>query len=194
MRKFSSVLAVSAALVLSLTSLSGAAVADTTGTAEPVTVKVAGQNLTMSPEMAAKVTSPAGWSSLTVKQLASVGITPGMGPHGAKATSTPRKGVVVRPNNASGCDSQSFQGSMCIYITGWSLQITSWSTSVAVNSYRCSFAAFWSAGSIVDTTNEVCGQNGNFWGDLGYQYRANPGLACNTWSGIDGRPCENITF
>jgi len=144
----------------------------------------------MSREMAAQVNDPNGWGNLTVAQLAAVGIHPGMGKFPPKANSKQQ----VVPASASGCDYNSLNNSMCIYIYGYSLQVTEWDTSVTISSYRCSYAGYWVNSSLVATSNTVCGQNGALWGYWAPNKRMGPGQACNTFVGIAGRPCETLSF
>jgi len=49
-------------------------------TPDKVPYEVAGKTVFVSPEMLERLSSPGGWGSLTVEELAEVGILPGMSP------------------------------------------------------------------------------------------------------------------
>lgn len=150
-----------------------------------VTVVVAGTPLKMSPAMAAKVSSPKGFATLSPGELAAVGIGPGMHEKGVPAATAGGGGVI--PMSSSGCNSL-----VCIYITGTGLKVTDWDTSAGYYSYLCTYAAFWNGSRILTTSNTVC-TTGPFFAVWGVTRNYVPGTQlCNTWVGISGRPCETI--
>jgi hypothetical protein len=127
---------------------------------------------------------------LTVEQGAALGIKPGMaGPNGVVPTiRVLSKGSII-PNSASGCNQN-----VCIYVTGSKLHVSDWSTTGYDANPTCTYAAYWVAGKVKATSNEVCGGSDteyvSDWNDPGNF--PNHTQLCNTWLHISGKPCETV--
>ena len=144
----------------------------------------------VSAALASKINS-GDWRDLSMQQLASAGIHPGMSSGGAAITAA--AGPKIAPRSASGCN-YSLYDAMCIYVFGSGLLVDDWDTSVsnyfALN--KCSYAGYWVAGVLTGTSNVVCG-NGDFWAySTPAQYYINGTQLCNTWLGWAGKPCEKV--
>jgi hypothetical protein len=144
------------------------------------------------------------WKDLTIAQLASAGIFPGMSDSAtdalvakaaASAAVTATTGTAdpaaVTPDTGSGCNFNAVAGSMCIYVDGTGLTVTSWDTSVAnpLGIDTCTYAGYWINDALALTSNEVCG-DGAFWAyDSGTVTWPNQTKFCNTWVNFSGEPC-----
>lgn len=192
-------LVASVAIVLGVAQSSLASSAPSTGV---VRVQQGGHvvNHVVPGSLATKINS-GDWGSLSMQQLASAGIQPGMSPAGAKVTagakSATEAGTVsaagIQPDSASGCNYYSAD-IMCIYVTGSGLLVDDWDTSVANNLglYKCSYAGYWVAGVLTATSNVVC-TDGDFWAYYTPgQYYINGTQLCNTWLNWSGKPCETV--
>lgn len=149
----------------------------------------------VSAALASKINS-GDWRDLSVQQLASVGIHPGMTAAGAaiSAVAVPRAaGHENVSESSSGCN-YSLYDSMCIYLFGSGLLVDDWDTSVS-NYFaldKCTYAGYWVAGVLTGTSNVVCG-TGDFWAySTPAQYYINGTQLCNTWLGWAGKPCEIV--
>lgn len=134
------------------------------------------------------VTLPKDWSSMSISDLATIGIHPNMGPD--RTTSTFQARNKIQPYSSNGCS-----GWVCINIIGSGLLISGWSTKADYSGpYMCTYSAYWnSLTTVLDTGTVVCGSYGTFYGTLSYPvvYKSF-GWACNTWVNIVGKPCEQI--
>jgi hypothetical protein len=106
---------------------------------------------------------------------------------GIPMPSAPVGGVV--PLTANTCS-----GSVCIYVVGSGLSVTSWSTSVIISKAGCSTPKFLDNGSVIRTGPSICGSAGY---ELEYVWSApgsfsNNTQLCNTWSGYSGEPCITV--
>jgi hypothetical protein len=105
----------------------------------------------------------------------------------APTTVTP--GVGVTPDSADTCSD-----SVCIYVVGSGLNVSSWTTSVVLNSSECTYAKYLENGVVIATSGEGCGsaddQLVSEWNDPGNF--PNGTQLCNEWSGIAGEPCITV--
>lgn len=145
---------------------------------------------------------PKNFDSMSIAELAKIGVTPGMHQPGHKApvdSYVPSSGGVT-PDNAYKC-----AGYVCLQVTspnGHGLTVSSWGTSAdntgPSNVRFCTYSAYWggtTGGTLIDTGTEVCGYPpGTFYGALTYSVHwSSSGKACNSWISVSGRPCANIT-
>lgn len=149
------------------------------------------------PAALAKKINSENWAGLSIAQLASAGIHPGMG-GAAHATiqaapAHAAKTNAVHPDSGSGCN-YDLDDDMCIYVQGTGLYVSSWDTQV-VNNFElesCTYAGYWSNGGLYTTSNEVCG-NGDYWAYLTVDRNfLNQTQLCNTWVNWGGRPCLTV--
>jgi hypothetical protein len=103
------------------------------------------------------------------------------------ATVTPALGVI--PLSADTCSD-----SVCIYVVGSGLNVSSWTTTVVLPSSMCSYAKFLENGVVIAESPEGCASAGD---QLSTEW-VNPGnfpngtRLCNEWSGIAGEPCITV--
>lgn len=157
-----------------------------------VTLEVAGKQLRVDPKLAEKIKSPAGWKDLTIKELASAGIHPGMRKPGVPLPPQFGSPPDFQVQSASGCDWTSGGGSVCIYVRGTGLMVNDWDASAKRFGYSCTYAAYWHQGVIIATSNQSCGE-GTAWAYWHPNSYFEPGQACNTFVRYAGKPCVNIT-
>jgi hypothetical protein len=124
----------------------------------------------------AAVTSPG--SGVTAQALtASATVTPGV------------TGIGVIPLSADTCSD-----SICIYVVGSGLNVSSWTTTAVIGSPMCSYAKYLENGVVIAESGEVCGstdyQLSSEWNDPGNF--PNGTRLCNEWSGIAGEPCITV--
>ncbi|HEY6493627.1 MAG TPA: hypothetical protein VIZ43_10160 [Trebonia sp.] len=139
------------------------------------------------------------WKGLSVEQLASAGIYPGMGNKSTDVQLPPPVAVakppsIITPDTGSGCNFNATAGSMCIYVTGTGLKTTEWDSSVSnpLGIDTCTYAGYWVNGQLLTTSNEVCG-DGAFWAyDSGTVTWPNQTKLCNTWVNFGGEPCITV--
>jgi hypothetical protein len=155
--------------------------------------------------LAARINS-GNWKDVTVAQLASAGIFPGMGNSAAGTATAVAKAparaavtamtasaapAIITPDTGSGCNYNSAAGSMCIYVYGTGLKVTEWDSSVANPTQidTCTYAGYWVNNKLLTTSNETCGDS-SFWAfDTGTVTWPNQTQLCNTWIGFPGKPC-----
>jgi hypothetical protein len=103
------------------------------------------------------------------------------------ATVTPAFGVI--PLSADTCSD-----SVCIYVVGSGLNVSSWTTTVVLPSSMCSYAKFLENGVVIAESPEGCASAGDQlsteWVDPGNF--PNGTRLCNEWSGIAGEPCITV--
>ena len=103
------------------------------------------------------------------------------------ATVTPALGVI--PLSADTCSD-----SICIYVVGSGLNVSSWSTTAVLPSSMCSYAKYLENGVVIATSGVGCGSAGyqlsSEWDDPGNF--PNGTRLCNEWSGIAGEPCITV--
>jgi hypothetical protein len=103
------------------------------------------------------------------------------------ATVTPAFGVI--PLSADSCSD-----SVCIYVVGSGLNVSSWTTTVVLPSSMCSYAKFLENGVVIAESPEGCASAGDQlsteWVDPGNF--PNGTRLCNEWSGIAGEPCITV--
>jgi hypothetical protein len=103
------------------------------------------------------------------------------------ATVTPAFGVI--PLSADTCSD-----SVCIYVVGSGLNVSSWTTTVVLPSSMCSYAKFLENGVVIAESPQGCASAGD---QLSTEW-VNPGnfpngtRLCNEWSGIAGEPCITV--
>jgi FlaG/FlaF family flagellin (archaellin) len=103
------------------------------------------------------------------------------------ATLTPAFGVI--PLSADTCSD-----SVCIYVVGSGLNVSSWTTTVVLPSSMCSYAKFLENGVVIAESPQGCASAGD---QLSTEW-VNPGnfpngtRLCNEWSGIAGEPCITV--
>jgi hypothetical protein len=138
------------------------------------------------------------WRNLTIAQLASAGIHPGMTSGLGRITAAvkparQRGGPIIRPATGQDC-SYEITDIMCMYVFGTGDYVSSWDTSVS-NTFsleKCSYAAYWENGLIAGTGPELCG-NGDFWAYGVFNKNLPRGAElCNSWVGWNGRPCMQL--
>jgi hypothetical protein len=102
---------------------------------------------------------------------------------------SPSSAGAVSPNNASGCNE-----AVCIYIAGSGGTVSSWNTTGYSSGYTCTHAEHLVNGSVVATSQEVCGgpnvQFSSTWNDP--DYLGSGAKVCNRWAGLPGEPCERL--
>jgi hypothetical protein len=114
--------------------------------------------------LAAQINS-GNWKGLTIAQLASAGIFPGMS-HGA--TDAPMATVKAPASMAA---------------------VTAGSVANPLGIDTCTYAGYWFNNALLGTSNEVCG-DGAFWAyDSGTITWPNQTNLCNTWVNFSGQPC-----
>jgi hypothetical protein len=95
----------------------------------------------------------------------------------------------ISPQTARGCSQN-----VCIYVEGSGTQVTYWSTTAALPASMCTVANYWANGVLLYEGNTKCGSSGgqvsSYWPAPGH-FAAGTEL-CNTWTGIQGKPCETI--
>ncbi len=108
------------------------------------------------------------------------------------ATPTATPGVTgsgVIPLSADTCSD-----SVCIYVVGSGLNVSSWSTTVVLPASTCSYAKYLENGVVIATSGEGCASAGDQlsseWNDPGNF--PNGTRLCNEWSGIAGEPCITV--
>jgi hypothetical protein len=103
------------------------------------------------------------------------------------ATATPAFGVI--PLSADTCSD-----SICIYVVGSGLNVSSWTTTAVINTSMCSYAKYLENGVVIATSGEGCGSAGSQlsseWVDPGNF--PNGTRLCNEWAGIAGEPCITV--
>jgi hypothetical protein len=103
--------------------------------------------------------------------------------------STVSPGLVVTPDSADTCSD-----SICIYVVGSGLNVSSWTTTAVISSSMCSYAKYLENGVLIAESAEVCGSAGDQlsseWNDPGNF--PNGTRLCNEWSGIAGEPCITV--
>jgi hypothetical protein len=103
------------------------------------------------------------------------------------ATVTPALSVI--PLSADTCSD-----SICIYVVGSGLNVSSWTTTAVISSSMCSYARYLENGVVIAESAEVCGsaddQLSSEWVDPGNF--PNGTRLCNEWSGIAGEPCITV--
>jgi hypothetical protein len=103
------------------------------------------------------------------------------------ATVTPA--LTVHPDSADTCSD-----SICIYVVGSGLNVSSWTTSAVISSSMCSYARYLENGVLIAESGEVCGSAGDQlvseWNDPGNF--PNGTRLCNEWTGIAGEPCITV--
>jgi hypothetical protein len=103
--------------------------------------------------------------------------------------STVSPGLVVTPDSADTCSD-----SICIYVVGSGLNVSSWTTTAVISSSMCSYARYLENGVVIAESAEVCGsaddQLSSEWVDPGNF--PNGTRLCNEWSGIAGEPCITV--
>jgi hypothetical protein len=101
-------------------------------------------------------------------------------------TSSPSR---IVPLSASTCS-----GPVCIYVVGSGLNVSSWTTTVALPKSECSYAKYLENGVVIATSGSVCGPSGDQleseWSDPGNF--PNGTQLCNEWNGISGEPCITV--
>lgn len=153
------------------------------------------------------VVIPKNWTDMTVADLAQIGIKPntdytGKTPKAVTGRTTatasqPSTGVHIL--NASGTNKQvsislESRGGKGPIITFWGTTAIDYT-----GTYICTYAVYYSNGSIVETGGEVCGQApagypSQFVGtnlDLPKNYGGKQ--LCNTWVHFTGRPCKDVS-
>ena len=108
----------------------------------------------------------------------------------ATPTATPGvTGAGVIPLSADTCSD-----SICIYVVGSGLNVSSWTTTAVISSSMCSYAKYLENGVAIAESSEVCGSAGDQlsseWNDPGNF--PNGTRLCNEWSGIAGEPCITV--
>lgn len=92
------------------------------------------------------------------------------------------------PLSASGCN-----GSVCIDVQGSGSQVSDWETTAWAASPTCTYANFWVNGALARQGNQQCVSGGtelrSDWTNTSFP---NGTVLCNTWAGIQGKPCETI--
>lgn len=108
----------------------------------------------------------------------------------AAATVTPGvTGTGVTPLSADTCSD-----SICIYVVGSGLNVSSWTTTAVLPTSMCSYAKYLENGVVIATSGVGCGatdyQLSSEWYDPGNF--PNGTRLCNEWSGIAGEPCITV--
>ena len=102
-------------------------------------------------------------------------------------TVTPDLGVL--PPSADTCSD-----SICIYVVGSGLNVSSWTTTAVISSSMCSYAKFLENGVVIAESPQGCASAGD---QLSTEW-VNPGnfpngtRLCNEWAGIAGEPCITV--
>ena len=98
-------------------------------------------------------------------------------------------GTGVIPLSADTCSD-----SICIYVVGSGLNVSSWTTTAVISSSMCSYAKYLENGVVIAESSKVCGSAGDQlsseWNDPGNF--PNETRLCNEWSGIAGEPCITV--
>lgn len=91
--------------------------------------------------------------------------------------------------SASGCSER-----VCITIYGDGLYISEWDTRALWDGdYICTQSAWWNPKYLpIRYGNGVCGGSGVFFSYWQPKRNFKQALACNTWYGIPGKPCESV--
>jgi hypothetical protein len=96
---------------------------------------------------------------------------------------------IIHPLSANTCS-----GSVCIYVVGSGLNVSSWSTTVVLNKSMCSTAKYLENGVVIAASGSTCGSSGeqleSSWASPGNF--PNGTQLCNTWTGISGEPCITV--
>jgi hypothetical protein len=97
--------------------------------------------------------------------------------------------LTVHPDSADTCSD-----SICIYVVGSGLNVSSWTTTAVISTSMCSTARYLENGVVIATSGEGCGSAGDQlsseWVDPGNF--PNGTRLCNEWSGIAGEPCITV--
>jgi hypothetical protein len=97
--------------------------------------------------------------------------------------------LTVHPDSADTCSD-----SICIYVVGSGLNVSSWTTTAVTSSSMCSYAKYLENGVLIAESGEVCGgaddQLVSEWNDPGNF--PNGTRLCNEWTGIAGEPCITV--
>jgi hypothetical protein len=97
--------------------------------------------------------------------------------------------LTVLPLSADTCSD-----SICIYVVGSGLNVSSWTTTAVISSSMCSYAKYLENGVLIAESGEVCGSAGDQlsseWNDPGNF--PNGTRLCNEWPGIAGEPCITV--
>jgi hypothetical protein len=113
----------------------------------------------------------------------------GVTAQGLTATATVTPSLVVTPDSADTCSD-----SVCIYVVGSGLNVSSWTTTVVLPTTTCSYAKFLENGVVIAESSEGCAAAGDQlsseWSDPGNF--PNGTRLCNEWSGIAGEPCITV--
>lgn len=111
--------------------------------------------------------------------------------HAASKPQTVPQSSTVTPDSASGCNQD-----VCIQIRGYSNYISYWGTTGFNDGPVCSWPDWWfPSQTVVATADILCVDSaGVFVGDWypNRKFTPNPALACNSFWGIPGFPCEMI--
>jgi hypothetical protein len=104
-------------------------------------------------------------------------------------TATVAPDLTVIPLSADTCSD-----SICIYVVGSGLNVSSWTTTAVISSSMCSYAKYLENGVVIATSGEGCGSAGDQlsseWVDPGNF--PNGTRLCNEWAGIAGEPCITV--
>ena len=145
-----------------------------------------------------KVKLPKNWSEMTLQDLASLGIKPGMQPAAQKGTLSPSSesapsatataaGKGVTPYSATG-----WNDSVFISITGTKWLVDKWYTTASDFWPTCTFAVYWwTQSEIWATSNQVCsGYDAAYYSQWPYGFSTLQNVwLCNSWATINGKPC-----
>jgi hypothetical protein len=102
-----------------------------------------------------------------------------------KTAATPS---ALHPQSASGCNDD-----VCIEVDGSGLYVDDWNTYAYPPESTCSYSGFWEDGELAFTGEEdVCGTFLATYADMQTDFDNHTQL-CNTWVGISGRPCEEVS-
>ena len=114
---------------------------------------------------------------------------PGSSAHVQNLTAAVTPALTVHPDSADTCSD-----SICIYVVGSGLNVSSWTTTAVISSSMCSYAKYLENGVLIAESAEVCGSAGDQlsseWNDPGNF--PNGTRLCNEWSGIAGEPCITV--
>jgi hypothetical protein len=113
----------------------------------------------------------------------------GSGAHVQNLAAAVTPALTVHPDSADTCSD-----SICIYVVGSGLNVSSWTTTAVISSSMCSYAKYLENGVLIAESAEVCGSAGDQlsseWNDPGNF--PNGTRLCNEWSGIAGEPCITV--
>jgi hypothetical protein len=115
-------------------------------------------------------------------------------PSGAAVTVRGSSDAASAPDRIVPLSASTCSDSVCIFVVGSGLNVSSWTTTVALPKTECSYAKFLKNGTVIATGPEGCGSSGE---QLSFEW-VDPGnfpngtQLCNEWSGIAGEPCITV--